>query len=174
MQESESEDEGLEEIDEENDHEPEMAAEKEPVIQKPAEKEPVVPKDDRQLSKKELKKKELAELEAVLAEFGLAESSGQEDSRGKNLYALFMSSYTIRTKIIYLHLHNLELLVSHFMVKGKLHQNVTKFALVPTYRPFGLKESLELESRDNEIPLTLDLKIPWGSWYFTEFHRICL
>ncbi|GJR92239.1 DnaJ homolog subfamily C GRV2 isoform X1 [Tanacetum coccineum] len=87
MQESESEDEGLDEIDddhdEENDHEPETVAEKEPVVQKPAEKEPVVPKDsDRQLSKKELKKKELAELEAMLAEFGLAENNGQEDSRG--------------------------------------------------------------------------------------------
>ncbi|CAL5400337.1 unnamed protein product [Camellia sinensis] len=87
FQESESE-EGLDEVDddneEEHDHEPEVPVEKEPVVKKLAEVS-LAPKDpERQLSKKELKKKELAELDAVLAELGYpkSEASGQDDSRG--------------------------------------------------------------------------------------------
>ncbi|GKD09085.1 hypothetical protein Tco_1188770 [Tanacetum coccineum] len=81
--ESESEDDGLDEVDDddEHEHEPEVPPEKELAVEKPAEVLP--PKDtDRQLSKKELKKKELAELDAVLAELGLNDSNAQDDSRG--------------------------------------------------------------------------------------------
>ncbi|XP_059634993.1 FK506-binding protein 3-like [Cornus florida] len=88
VEESESEVEGLDEVDddneEEHDQEPEIVVEKEPVFKKPVEA-PLAPKDpERQLSKKELKKKELAELDAVLAELGYAksESSGQDESHG--------------------------------------------------------------------------------------------
>ncbi|GFY96307.1 hypothetical protein Acr_11g0006130 [Actinidia rufa] len=86
--ESESEEEGLDEIDddngEEHDHEPEVTEEKEPIVKKIAEVSLASKDPERQLSKKELKKKELAELDAVLAELGYpkSESGGQDDSRG--------------------------------------------------------------------------------------------
>jgi len=88
FQESESDDEGLDEVDddneEEHDNEPEVPVEKEPIVKKLAEVSLVHKDPERQLSKKELKKKELAELDAVLAELGYAKSegSGQDDSRG--------------------------------------------------------------------------------------------
>ncbi|KAG9160716.1 hypothetical protein Leryth_022301 [Lithospermum erythrorhizon] len=90
VEESESEEEGLDEVDDEGDHEheqdPEPEAEPEPVTpvaKKPA--EVVVPKEsERQLSKKELKKKELEELDAMLAEFAL-KTEGQGDSQGKKI-----------------------------------------------------------------------------------------
>ncbi|KAJ6836910.1 nucleolin [Iris pallida] len=78
LEEEESES-GDDDIEDSDDHEPELPVPAEPVLEKlpPA---PVVPKDtDRQLSKKELKKKELAELEAVLAELGL---SGKDNTNG--------------------------------------------------------------------------------------------
>ena len=88
FQESESEEEGIDEIDDdneeehENEHEPEVPVEKEPVIKKPPAAS-LPPKDtERQLSKKELKKKGLEELDAVLAELGLIESCGQDESHG--------------------------------------------------------------------------------------------
>ena len=94
FQESESEEEGIDEIDddneEEHEHEPEVAVEKELIAKKP----PVAtlpPKDtERQLSKKELKKKGLEELDAVLAELGLVDTRGQDDSQGN-----FMICYNI-------------------------------------------------------------------------------
>lgn len=91
-QESESEEEGLDELDddneEEHEHEPETPVEKEPVIEKPA--EVVANKEaERQLSKKELKKKELAELEAMLAQFGFNKVDDQDASQGNLLFPLF-------------------------------------------------------------------------------------
>lgn len=92
---SESEEEGLDEVDdneeEEHDREPEAPVERETVVKKLAEVS-LAPKDpERQLSKKELKKKELAELDAVLAELGCAkpEASGHDDSRGNINNLLF-------------------------------------------------------------------------------------
>lgn len=86
FQESESEEEGIEEIDDDNEdeheHEPEVPVEKEPVIQKPPVASLPSKDTERQLSKKELKKKGLEELDAVLAELGLMESSGQDESQG--------------------------------------------------------------------------------------------
>ncbi|XP_044464341.1 ABC transporter F family member 4-like isoform X2 [Mangifera indica] len=87
VEESESEEEGLDEVDddveEEHEHETETAVEVEPIVMKPPEI-PLAPKDpERQLSKKELKKKDLEELDALLAEMGLKkETSGQDGSHG--------------------------------------------------------------------------------------------
>ena len=85
LQESESEEEGIDEADddneEEHEQEPDLPEEKEPIVKKTAEN--VAPKEsERQLSKKELKKKELAELEAMLAEFGLSKAESNDDSQG--------------------------------------------------------------------------------------------
>eukprot|EP00268_Persea_americana_P005875 TRINITY_DN1202_c0_g1_i1.p1 TRINITY_DN1202_c0_g1~~TRINITY_DN1202_c0_g1_i1.p1 ORF type:complete len:320 (+),score=117.62 TRINITY_DN1202_c0_g1_i1:801-1760(+) len=88
IEESESEEDGLDEGDEDIDVEEEQDIESEvPVPTEHAIKKPspatVVPKEaERQLSKKELKKKELAELEAVLAEFGLQNNNGQDEPHG--------------------------------------------------------------------------------------------
>lgn len=87
FQESESEEEGLDEVDEdveeEHENETDTAVEVEPIVTKPPET-PLAPKDtERQLSKKELKKKGLEELDALLAEMGLKnETSGQDGSHG--------------------------------------------------------------------------------------------
>lgn len=83
LQDCESEDEGLDEVDEdiEQDHEHEVPTEGEPIV-----KAPVVvlaPKESqRQLSKKELKKKELEELEAMLAEFGCNQPEEMDGASG--------------------------------------------------------------------------------------------
>lgn len=94
LQESESEedilDEGDDDVEEENDHEPEAPVQPEPVVKKALEV-PVLPKEtERQLSKKERKKKELEELEALLADFGVAQkdSNGQDESRGNSSYMI--------------------------------------------------------------------------------------
>ncbi|XP_043725310.1 DNA ligase 1-like [Telopea speciosissima] len=88
VEESESEEDGLDEGDDdveeehEHEHDPDVPSQPETVVKKP--QASLAPKDtERQLSKKELKKKELAELEAVLAEFGLnnKETSGPEESQ---------------------------------------------------------------------------------------------
>lgn len=88
---SESEEEGLDEVDddeneEEHDHEADLSVGKDPAVSKVSEVSLPPPKDaERQLSKKELKKKELAELDAVLAELGLtnSEAGGEKvDSLG--------------------------------------------------------------------------------------------
>ncbi|KAF8389014.1 hypothetical protein HHK36_025699 [Tetracentron sinense] len=88
LEESESEEDGLDEgdddVEEESEHEPEIPEQIEPIVKKPLQAS-LPPKDtERQLSKKELKKKELAELDAVLAELGYAtqETSGQDQSHG--------------------------------------------------------------------------------------------
>ena len=92
LQESESEEDGLDEGDEDIDVEEEQDIESEvPVPTEHAIKKPspatVVPKEaERQLSKKELKKKELAELEAVLAEFGLQNNNGQDEPHGRCIH----------------------------------------------------------------------------------------
>ncbi|XP_044472410.1 FK506-binding protein 4-like [Mangifera indica] len=83
VEESESEEEGLDEVDEdveeEHENENETAVEIEPKVMKL----PETPSAERQLSKKELKKKGLEELDALLAEMGLKkESSGQDESHG--------------------------------------------------------------------------------------------
>eukprot|EP00262_Sarcandra_glabra_P018926 TRINITY_DN6963_c0_g2_i1.p1 TRINITY_DN6963_c0_g2~~TRINITY_DN6963_c0_g2_i1.p1 ORF type:complete len:323 (+),score=111.06 TRINITY_DN6963_c0_g2_i1:297-1265(+) len=86
--ESESEEDGLDEVDddaeEEHDHDPEVLVSTEPVIKMPPPASAAPKEAERQLSKKELKKKELAELEAVLAELGIAQgdNNGQDDSHG--------------------------------------------------------------------------------------------
>lgn len=88
---SESEEEGLDEIDdvdEEHENELETPVETEP-HKKPPEASPAPKDTERQLSKKELKKKGLEELEAVLAELGYgakSETSGQDDSSGNIAY----------------------------------------------------------------------------------------
>lgn len=85
-QESESEEEGVDDVDDDNEEEPEhepdvLLQEKDPVIEKAA--EVVAPKDsERQLSKKELKKKELAELEEMLAQFGYNKPEDQDATHG--------------------------------------------------------------------------------------------
>ncbi|KAF8407010.1 hypothetical protein HHK36_006132 [Tetracentron sinense] len=88
VEESESEEDGLDEgdedIEEELDHELEDPFQTETVVKEPPQAS-LTPKDtERQLSKKELKKKELEELDAVLAELGIAnkETGGQDDSHG--------------------------------------------------------------------------------------------
>lgn len=99
FQQSESEEEGLDDVDddneeEEHDHEPEAPIERETVVKKLAEVS-LAPKDpERQLSKKELKKKELAELDAMLAELGCPkpEASGNDESHGNIvIYSYFLS-----------------------------------------------------------------------------------
>lgn len=86
IEQSESEEEGLDEADddneeEEHDQEPEAPVERETVVKKLAEVS-LAPKDpERQLSKKELKKKGLEELDAVLAELGCANPEAT-DSHG--------------------------------------------------------------------------------------------
>ncbi|XP_022730750.1 FK506-binding protein 3-like [Durio zibethinus] len=71
---SESEEEGLDEVDddveEEHENEAEALVEVQPVVNKPPKASMVTKETERQLSKKELKKKELEELDAVLAELG--------------------------------------------------------------------------------------------------------
>ncbi|RXH74587.1 hypothetical protein DVH24_029308 [Malus domestica] len=87
FQESESEEEGgdeVDDVDEEHENELEAPLETEPVKKLP-EPSPAPKDTERQLSKKELKKKGLEELEAVLAELGYptnTETSGQDDSSG--------------------------------------------------------------------------------------------
>ena len=101
-QESESEVEGLDEVDDdvgdehENEHEPEVPITEEPVIKKPSEA-PVTKESERQLSKKELKKKELEELDAVLAEFGYAkqETGSQDDPDGKLALVYFTFVFVV-------------------------------------------------------------------------------
>lgn len=97
-QESESEEEGIDEVDdneEEHDHESEVPVEKEPVIEKPA--EVLAPKEsERQLSKKELKKKELAELEAMLAQFGYNKPDEEDASPGELSFVFSISSFFFR------------------------------------------------------------------------------
>nr|DAD44761.1 TPA_asm: hypothetical protein HUJ06_002991 [Nelumbo nucifera] len=95
LQESESEEDGIdlgdddveEEHEEEHDHEPEVSVQAETVVKKPSQAS-VAPKEaERQLSKKELKKKGLEELDALLAELGIPkkDTPGPEESRG-NLF----------------------------------------------------------------------------------------
>ncbi|KAL5783207.1 hypothetical protein ACOSP7_008236 [Xanthoceras sorbifolium] len=76
-------DEGDDDVEDEHDHEPEVAVHHEPVVKMPPEVSAAPKEAERQLSKKERKKKELAELEALLADFGVApkESNGQDESR---------------------------------------------------------------------------------------------
>jgi hypothetical protein len=88
LQDIESDDEDLDEVDDGAEDEPEHELEDAPA--EPPMKTvapPAPPKDtERQLSKKELKKKELAELDAVLAELGLSGNSSnaaQDDKNGK-------------------------------------------------------------------------------------------
>ncbi|KAK9141862.1 hypothetical protein Syun_011262 [Stephania yunnanensis] len=88
VEESESEDDGLDEVDDdveeehEHEHEPEAQMHNEPVVKKPPQV-PAAPKEaERQLSKKELKKKELAELEAVLAELGIHQKEETNEKAG--------------------------------------------------------------------------------------------
>ncbi|WCJ29734.1 copper ion binding [Euphorbia peplus] len=85
---SESEEEGLDEVDDdieeehENDDKLEASLAVEPIIKKPSEASSSNKEPERQLSKKELKKKGLEELDAVLAELGYAkqDTGGQDDS----------------------------------------------------------------------------------------------
>ncbi|WCJ29735.1 copper ion binding [Euphorbia peplus] len=87
---SESEEEGLDEVDDdieeehENDDKLEASLAVEPIIKKPSEASSSNKEPERQLSKKELKKKGLEELDAVLAELGYAkqDTGGQDDSHG--------------------------------------------------------------------------------------------
>lgn len=98
IQQSESEEEGLDEVDddneeEEHDHEPEAPVERETVVKKLAEVS-LAPKDpERQLSKKELKKKGLEELDAVLAELGCANPEAN-DSHGNIMICSYFLSLT--------------------------------------------------------------------------------
>lgn len=87
FQESDSEEEGLDEVDEdveeEHDNELEKPVEVEqPIVKNPPEAPSVQKDSERQLSKKELKKKGLEELDALLAEMGLNKESGQDGSHG--------------------------------------------------------------------------------------------
>ena len=83
FQESESEEELLDLVDEvedeEHEHEVEAPVHPEPVVKKAPEPSAPAKETERQLSKKERKKKELEELEALLADFGVA----QKDSNGQ-------------------------------------------------------------------------------------------
>ncbi|XP_020248876.1 uncharacterized protein LOC109826273 isoform X1 [Asparagus officinalis] len=80
LQESESEDGGLDEgdegIEEEAEPEPENHIPAEPVEKKPLPTTSAPKENERQLSKKELKKKGLQELDALLAELGIEQSNG--------------------------------------------------------------------------------------------------
>ncbi|URE14877.1 zinc finger family protein [Musa troglodytarum] len=75
-EESESEDDGLDigddDVEEEPEHEPEVAVATEPIIEKPASVSVPSKDAERQLSKKELKKKEMEELDALLHELGIS------------------------------------------------------------------------------------------------------
>ncbi|GMI94791.1 hypothetical protein like AT2G25670 [Hibiscus trionum] len=88
LEESESDEDGLDEVDddieEEHENETETPAEVQPVISKPPEPSPVNKEAEKTLSKKELKKKGLEELDAVLAELGYAKPQigGPNDSQG--------------------------------------------------------------------------------------------
>ncbi|KAG1335502.1 hypothetical protein COCNU_03G016210 [Cocos nucifera] len=89
LQETESEDDGLDEVDddaeEEPEHEPEVPVVTEPVIKKPPSAAVPAKDTERQLSKKELKKKEMAELESVLAELGISSKDGKDETNGNNV-----------------------------------------------------------------------------------------
>ncbi|KAH1131986.1 hypothetical protein J1N35_003364 [Gossypium stocksii] len=88
LEESESEEDGLDEVDdeveEEHENEAETPVEVQLVTTKPPEASAVNKEAERQLSKKELKKKGLEELDAVLAELGYTKqrTSGSNDSHG--------------------------------------------------------------------------------------------
>ncbi|XP_012449968.1 uncharacterized protein LOC105772719 [Gossypium raimondii] len=88
LEESESEEDGLDEVDdeveEEHENEAETPVEVQPVTTKPPEASAVNKEAERQLSKKELKKKGLEELDAVLAELGYTkqQTGGSNDSHG--------------------------------------------------------------------------------------------
>ncbi|GMI89502.1 hypothetical protein like AT2G25670 [Hibiscus trionum] len=75
LEDSESDEDGLDEVDDdvecEHENEAETQAEVEPAISKPPEPSVVNKEAEKQLSKKELKKKGLEELDAVLADLGL-------------------------------------------------------------------------------------------------------
>lgn len=95
FQESESEEEGIEDIEddneEEHEQEPEVPLEKELITKKPS-VAILPPKDaERQLSKKELKKKGLEELDAVLAELGLIDTRGQDEPQGNFMMCFYTS-----------------------------------------------------------------------------------
>lgn len=98
-QESESELEGLDDVEddaeEEHENDLEVPVEAEPVLKKPPEPSVAAKEAERQLSKKELKKKELEELDAVLAELGLTqkESSGQDESHGNIMLLNMRKNY---------------------------------------------------------------------------------
>lgn len=100
LQESESDDDILDEVDydledehdhdHEHEHEPEVPVHPEPAGKKAPEAS-VVPKEaERQLSKKERKKKELAELDALLADFGVSQkdNNSQDESRGNIIFVV--------------------------------------------------------------------------------------
>lgn len=95
FQESDSEEEGLDEVDddveEEHENETEEIVEVEqPIVKKPPET-PSAPKDtERQLSKKELKKKGLEELDALLAEMGLNKKESSQDGSHGNLSSIII------------------------------------------------------------------------------------
>lgn len=93
LQESESEDDGLEidvgddDAEEEPEHEAEVAVPAEQEVSKAAPAPLLVKDTERQLSKKELKKKGLAELDAVLAELGIStndKNSTLKEGNGKS------------------------------------------------------------------------------------------
>lgn len=100
MQESESDDDILDEVDyelddehdhdHEHEHEPEVPVHREPALKKAPEASPAPKEAERQLSKKERKKKELAELDALLADFGVSqkESNSQDESRGNTIFVV--------------------------------------------------------------------------------------
>lgn len=98
VQESETEDDGLDIGDDDDIEEPEIEPEaviSEPIVEKLA---PVlVPAKDaeRQLSKKELKKKEMAELDALLNEFGIAnkDNNSSQDEINGNAFLFYFSQF---------------------------------------------------------------------------------
>lgn len=95
MQDIESDEEGLNDVEDdsedENENDLEVPVDAKPVVEKPAQPSLATKETERQLSKKELKKKGLEELEAVLAELGYPqrEPSGHDDSHG-NIYNLVL------------------------------------------------------------------------------------
>lgn len=102
FQESDSEVEGLDDVEEdveeehENEREASVQEEPEPVVKKPSELS--VHKDtERQLSKKELKKKGLEELDAVLAELGYPtkDTGGSDESCGNLLIYAYLFCVSI-------------------------------------------------------------------------------
>lgn len=102
MQESESEDDILDEVDydledehdhdhdHDNEHESEAPVHPEPAVKKVPEAAAAPKEAERQLSKKERKKKELAELDALLADFGVSQkdSNSQDESRGNIIFVV--------------------------------------------------------------------------------------